>query len=62
MTAALARKFVRSSGLLYSAMDLVLDKNGRYYFIENNCNGQWLWLDGLAGTDLVGDMIGLLYE
>ena len=58
----LVKKFVRYYGLLFSAMDLVLDKKGTYYFIENNCNGQWLWLDNLAGTNLVDDMIHLLYE
>lgn len=53
--------FVKKSNLLFSSMDLVLDKNGKYYFIENNCNGQWLWLDSLAGSNLIDDMIDLLF-
>lgn len=54
--------FVKRSNLLFSSMDLVLDKNGKYYFIENNCNGQWLWLDSLAECNLIDDMIDLLFE
>lgn len=58
----LIRKFMKKSGLIFSSMDLVVDKEGKYFFIENNCNGQWLWLDGLANTTLVDDMVHLLYE
>ena len=58
----LVRGFVKYYGLAFSSMDLVLDRNGNYYFIENNCNGQWLWLDYAAGTNLVDDMVTMLYE
>lgn len=56
------REFMAKSRLTFSSMDLVMDREGKYFFIENNCNGQWLWLDGLANTTLVDDMVHLLYE
>lgn len=54
--------FTQKSGLRFSAMDLVIDKRGEYYFIENNCNGQWLWLDQLAKTDILNQMISCLFR
>lgn len=52
--------FVRQQGLIFSAMDLVLSKDGRYYFLENNPNGQWLWLEIKTGYDLTKHMIEML--
>jgi glutathione synthase/RimK-type ligase-like ATP-grasp enzyme len=34
--------------LRYSAIDLVLDMNDGYYFLELNPNGQWAWIDQLG--------------
>lgn len=33
-----------SYGLSYSAIDLVEDRQGRFWFLELNPNGQWAWL------------------
>jgi len=41
------RVLMKTLGLEYGAIDFVLDSGGRYYFLEVNPNGQWLWLDRL---------------
>lgn len=37
-------------GLKYGAMDFIVTPNNEYVFLENNPNGQWLWIENL--TDL----------
>jgi glutathione synthase/RimK-type ligase-like ATP-grasp enzyme len=32
-------------GLMYGAIDLILDKKGRYWFLENNPGGQWAFIE-----------------
>ncbi len=36
---------VRTLGLQFGAVDLVLDQGGRYWFLEVNPNGQWAWIE-----------------
>lgn len=55
------RAFVEQQGLYYSAMDFVLSKDGKYYFLENNSNGQWLWLESMAGIDISGAFLRSLF-
>jgi hypothetical protein len=38
-------KLVRSYGLNFSAIDLVLTPDGRHVFLENNPNGQFMWIE-----------------
>jgi glutathione synthase/RimK-type ligase-like ATP-grasp enzyme len=40
-------QFVKSYGLNFSALDFILTPDGRYVFLENNPNGQFLWLQSL---------------
>jgi D-alanine-D-alanine ligase-like ATP-grasp enzyme len=40
---------VRSYDLRFAAIDLAVDRAGRWVFFEVNPNGQWAWLD-LAGV------------
>lgn len=35
-------------GLRFSAIDLVLGRDGNYYFLELNPNGQWAWIEQLG--------------
>lgn len=44
--------FNRAYGLEFSTFDLILDKSGRYVFLECNPNGQWYWLETLTGLEL----------
>jgi len=52
--------FVEQQGLVFSAMDLVVSKSGEYYLLENNPNGQWLWLEFVTGFDLTSHLIEIL--
>lgn len=52
--------FVKAQGLISCSLDLVLTNTGQYYFLENNPNGQWLWLEFNTKTDLTSQMIELL--
>lgn len=53
-------KFVSQQGLVYSAIDLVVTEKDKYYFLENNPNGQWLWLELQTGFSLSNELISLL--
>lgn len=55
-------KFVEASGLIYSSMDLVLSTDNEYYFIENNSNGQWLWLEYLTGVNISDSLIKCFFK
>jgi glutathione synthase/RimK-type ligase-like ATP-grasp enzyme len=54
------QRFMRHYSLVFSAMDFAVTRNGDYYFLENNPNGQWLWLDLEAGADITSDFVGYL--
>ena len=41
-------------GLQYGAFDFILDKTGKYYFLEVNPNGQWAWIECQTGCDISG--------
>jgi glutathione synthase/RimK-type ligase-like ATP-grasp enzyme len=43
------RRITRHFRLKYSAIDLVLGTDGRFYFLEMNPNGQWAWIERKAG-------------
>lgn len=45
-------QYVKRLGLEYGAIDLVLDEEGSYYFLEINPGGQWLWLDRILGLGI----------
>lgn len=40
--------FVRSYGLAFGAIDLVVDRDGRHLFLENNPQGQFLYVEELV--------------
>lgn len=54
------RAITRRMGVCYGAIDLILTKEGRYVFIENNPNGQYLWIEdetGLPISDAICDLL-----
>ena len=58
-----AEKCVRLNkllGLQFSAIDLVLDPDGQYYFLEINPNGQWAWIEERTGYELTQHLVDLL--
>jgi glutathione synthase/RimK-type ligase-like ATP-grasp enzyme len=44
--------YMRCLGLHYGAIDLVLDEDGDYWFLEVNPGGQWLWLDRILSLGI----------
>lgn len=53
-------QYMKRLGLEYGAIDLVLDGEGDYYFLEVNPGGQWLWLDrilDLGITESIADWL-----
>lgn len=51
---------VASYGLLYAAIDLVRDQDGRYWFLELNPAGQWAWLEQVADAPISAAIIRCL--
>lgn len=43
--ADLCVEHVKELGLKFGALDLVLDKKGKYWFLENNPAGQWTFVE-----------------
>jgi hypothetical protein len=41
-------KTVKRLGLRFSTADVILDHEGRYWFIDLNPNGQWLWVEEMT--------------
>lgn len=43
---------VKALGLSYGAIDMIVDKNNEYWFIENNPNGQWGFVERITGQPI----------
>lgn len=51
---------VRTYGLVFGAIDLIVTPNDEWVFLEINPNGQWLWLEELTGLPITDALIRLL--
>jgi hypothetical protein len=53
------RRLVAALGLHFGGIDLVLDANGTYWFLEINPNGEWGWLQhcGLPIASALADVL-----
>ena len=51
---------VERLGLNFGAIDLIRTPGGRYVFLEINPNGQWLWVETLAGLPITDSLVRLL--
>lgn len=51
---------VQELGLNFGAIDLVLDKKGKLWFLENNPNGQWAFVEEATGQPMGKAMAELL--
>ena len=56
------KSLVDQLGLRFGAIDMVLDKEGNFYFLEINSNGQWAWIEHLTGLPLTSALVDLLSE
>lgn len=52
--------FLRALGLRYGAMDLRLDRGGRWAFLEVNPSGQWLHAEAVTGHPITAALARLL--
>jgi glutathione synthase/RimK-type ligase-like ATP-grasp enzyme len=55
-------KFMKQTGLKFSAFDFILDEHGEWWFLECNPNGQFLWLEQKTGIPLARAMAHYLLE
>ncbi|WP_411679671.1 MvdC/MvdD family ATP grasp protein [Clostridium thailandense] len=53
-------ELTQKMNLNYSAIDMVLDKDGNYVFLEINPNGQWAWIEKRLGFPLSEKIVDLL--
>ena len=55
---ALVQAFV----LRFGAIDLILDRQGAYWFLEINPNGQWGWIQAKTGQPIARAIVDELTE
>ncbi|MEH3063118.1 MAG: hypothetical protein PGN33_10300 [Methylobacterium radiotolerans] len=51
------RGLVAALGLRFGAIDLVLDRDGAYWFLEINPNGQWAWVEAMTGLPIAAAIV-----
>lgn len=51
---------LRELNLRFGAIDLILDKNNEYIFLEINPNGQWAWIEKQTGHRISKEIVNLL--
>lgn len=51
---------VNELGLAFGAIDLIKSKSGDYVFLENNPNGQWVWIENQTGQSISDAVIEIL--
>jgi glutathione synthase/RimK-type ligase-like ATP-grasp enzyme len=54
------RRLMKSFGLNFASLDMIVTPEGDFVFLELNPNGQWLWLELELGLPLVATMADLL--
>jgi glutathione synthase/RimK-type ligase-like ATP-grasp enzyme len=58
--ARLCIQHAKEMGLLYCAIDLLLDKSGTFWFLENNPNGQWAFIEDATGQPIGKEIAEML--
>ncbi|HTG32945.1 MAG TPA: hypothetical protein VLB76_08425 [Thermoanaerobaculia bacterium] len=53
-------ELVHLLGLDFGALDFVVDRNGNFYFLEINPNGQWAWLETILGLPISSALVDRL--
>lgn len=54
------RQLTAALKLKFAAIDFVLDRFGKYWFLEANPNGQWAWIEARTGHPIAARMVDLL--
>lgn len=55
-------KFMSHTGLEYGAIDIILDQEGNYVFLECNPSGQFAWVEAETGYPIYDTIIDVLLE
>lgn len=50
-------RIVAELGLTFGAIDLVEDRDGQYWFLECNPNGQWAWIETRTGSPIAAAIV-----
>lgn len=58
--AAACVEVVQDLNLRFAAIDLVEDRDGTFWFLEANPNGQWAWLEQVEGVDIAATIVDAL--
>jgi hypothetical protein len=53
-------RLMRSFGINFASIDMIVTPQGEFVFLDLNPNGQWLWLEEELGLPLVAGMADLL--
>lgn len=56
----LCLSLIRSYGLHFGAIDLILTERDEYVFLELNANGQWVWIELITGQPLSAALVDSL--
>lgn len=51
------KALTQSLDLRYGAIDLIVDREGHYWFLEINPNGQWAWIERRTGMPLASAIV-----
>lgn len=55
-------QMTKQLNLNYSAIDLILNEQGDYIFLECNPNGQWAWLEKRLGFPISNSIVDMLFK
>ena len=55
-------KMLNLMNLKFGAFDFIVDKTGKYIFLEVNPNGQWLWLEEILNLKISDEILSFLLE
>jgi hypothetical protein len=50
------RQFMHEFELRFGGFDFLIDRDGKWWFLECNASGQFLWIDEMTNVDLAGVM------
>jgi glutathione synthase/RimK-type ligase-like ATP-grasp enzyme len=54
------KEMIKRLGISFGAFDFIKDRNGGYYFLEVNPNGQWVWIEHDTGLKISDAIINYL--
>lgn len=56
------KQLIKYLNLEFGAIDLVVDNNNNYYFLEINANGQWAWLEKILNFPISSSIVDHLMK